>query len=125
MLGSWMSSLEEGTLPPAGSGYARQGRFPTADALDPSYLDREGAFVVPDVTIYWRPMCGYCEQLKQELRRRDVPFASVDIWHDRDKAEIVRSATGGDEIVPTVEVAGRFLVNPSPDEVVAARDGGA
>jgi mycoredoxin len=77
---------------------------------------------VSDVTVYWRPMCGYCEQLKRELGRRGVPFTSVDIWRDRSKAEVVRSATGGDEVVPTVEVGGRFLVNPSPDEVLAALD---
>jgi mycoredoxin len=75
---------------------------------------------VPAVTIYWRPMCGYCEQLKRELLRRGVDFASVDIWRDRTQAEVVRAATGGDEIVPTVQVGERFLVNPSPEEVVAA-----
>jgi glutaredoxin-like protein len=74
---------------------------------------------VADVTIYWRPMCGYCEQLKGELDSRGVTYTDVDIWADRAKAEIVKSATGGDEIVPTVEVGGRFLVNPSADEVVA------
>lgn len=73
-----------------------------------------------DVTVYWRPMCGYCTQLKRELDRRGVSYAEVDIWQDRSKAEVVKAATGGDEIVPTVEVAGRFLVNPSADEVQAA-----
>jgi mycoredoxin len=75
---------------------------------------------VPDVILYWRPMCGYCEQLKRELARRGVAYASIDIWQDRSKAAVVKAATGGDEVVPTVEVGGRFLVNPSPDEVVAA-----
>jgi mycoredoxin len=75
---------------------------------------------VPDVTIYWRPMCGYCEQLKRELSRRGVDYATVDIWEDRSKADVVRSATGGDEIVPTVQVGATFLVNPSADEVEAA-----
>ena len=75
---------------------------------------------MPDVTIYWRPMCGYCEQLRHELVRRGVDFAAVDIWRNRGQAEVVRSATGGDEIVPTVEVGGRFLVNPSVDDVLAA-----
>jgi mycoredoxin len=75
---------------------------------------------VPDVTLYWRPMCGYCEELKSELARRGVEYATVDIWEDRSQADIVRSATGGDEIVPTVQVGGQFLVNPSADEVQAA-----
>lgn len=75
---------------------------------------------MPDVTVYWRPGCGYCEQLKADLGRRDVPFTAVDIWADRDKAEIVRQANGGDEVVPTVQIGETFLVNPSPDAVVDA-----
>lgn len=74
----------------------------------------------PEVTLYWRPMCGYCETLKASLRRRGIAYTPVDIWADRSKAEVVKRATGGDEIVPTVRVGDRFLVNPSADEVVAA-----
>ena len=73
-----------------------------------------------DITVYWRPMCGYCETLKTALKRRGLRFSTVDIWHDRSQAEVVRQATGGDEIVPTVKVGDRYLVNPSADEVVAA-----
>jgi mycoredoxin len=75
---------------------------------------------VADVTVYWRPMCGYCEVLKRDLSRAGIDYQTVDIWEDRSKAEIVKQATGGDEIVPTVEVAGQFLVNPSAREVAAA-----
>jgi mycoredoxin len=69
------------------------------------------------VIIYWRPMCGYCDQLKGELARRGVAFSSVDIWKDRSQADVVRAATGGDEVVPTVQVGTTFLVNPSADAV--------
>ncbi|MPZ72731.1 MAG: NrdH-redoxin [Nitriliruptorales bacterium] len=72
------------------------------------------------VTIYWRPMCGYCETLKGQLAQRGVSYETVDIWQDRSKAQIVRDVTGGDEIVPTVQVGDRFFVNPSADEVMAA-----
>ena len=65
-------------------------------------------------------MCGYCNTLKRQLSDRGVPFTEVDIWRERDQAEVVRQATGGDEIVPTVRVGERFLVNPSADEVVEA-----
>lgn len=75
---------------------------------------------MPAVTIYWRPLCGYCETLKAELRHRGVAFETVDIWADRTQAALVKSATGGDEIVPTVQVGAQFLVNPSADEVEAA-----
>ena len=73
------------------------------------------------VTIYWRPMCGYCETLKGELSARGVAYDTIDIWEDRSKAEVVRQATGGDEIVPTVQVGDDlFLVNPSAEEVLEA-----
>ena len=74
----------------------------------------------PDVTVYWRPMCGYCEILKAGLARRGIAYTAVDIWEDRSSAEVVREATGGDEIVPTVQVGERFLINPSPHEVAEA-----
>jgi glutaredoxin len=64
-------------------------------------------------------MCGYCEVLKRKLDSHGVPYRAVDIWAHRDQARVVRTATGGDEIVPTVRVADRFLVNPSVDEVLA------
>ena len=85
---------------------------PVTDAADPAAT---GA-----VTVYWRPMCGYCTVLKADLDDRGVAYDAVDIWHDRASAEVVRRATGGDEIVPTVRVRDRFMVNPTADEVVAA-----
>lgn len=77
---------------------------------------------MPEIVLYWRPMCGYCEVLKADLTARGVPFTPVDIWSDRSRVALITAATGGDEIVPTVQVGDRFLVNPSADEVLAARD---
>lgn len=75
----------------------------------------------PQITVYWRPMCGYCERLKSQLAGRGVPYRTVDIWSDRGQAEVVRRATGGDEIVPTVQVGDDvFLVNPSVEQVLDA-----
>jgi mycoredoxin len=74
------------------------------------------------VTIFWRPMCGYCEILKRNLTRAGVAYTDVDIWRDRDQAEVVRAATGGDEIVPTVRVGDRFFVNPTVEEILAATE---
>jgi mycoredoxin len=75
---------------------------------------------VAAITIYWRPMCGYCERLKRALADRGVAYQGVDIWADRSEAAVVRAATGGDEVVPTVRVGDRFLVNPSVEEVLEA-----
>ncbi len=75
---------------------------------------------MPDITVYWRPLCGYCEVLKRELDRRGLEYSSVDIWRNRQQAEVVKAVNHGDELVPTVRVNGRFLVNPSIEALVEA-----
>ena len=75
---------------------------------------------MPEITVYWRPLCGYCETLKRELARRNLRYTSVDIWKDRDQAEVVKAVNGGDELVPTVRVGDRFLINPSIDALIEA-----
>lgn len=80
---------------------------------------------VANVTVYWRPMCGYCETLKDELSAKGIDYESVDIWNDRDQAEMVKSANNGDELVPTVRVGETFMANPTVDDVVAAMDAAA
>lgn len=86
-------------------------------------VKREQAVSSSPVTIYWRPMCGYCEVLKRELTVLGVAFDEIDIWEQREYSDVVRKATGGDEIVPTVRVGEQFLVNPSAKQVLAALGG--
>ncbi|MFH8336608.1 glutaredoxin domain-containing protein [Streptomyces sp. AM6-12] len=64
--------------------------------------------------VYWRPGCAYCLRLRLRLGRSARRLHWVDIWRDPDGAAVVRAATGGDETVPTVVVAGRPHVNPDP-----------
>lgn len=64
------------------------------------------------VTVYTRPGCPYCFVLRRGLRRRRLDFTEVDIWADPDAAALVRDAADGNETVPTVHVAGQWLVNP-------------
>lgn len=72
------------------------------------------------ITVYWRPGCPYCSMLKRSLHRAGVVTTEVDIWDDPAAAAIVRGAANGNETVPTVEVGGRFLINPSAKQVMAA-----
>ena len=69
------------------------------------------------VTVYSRPGCPYCFMLRRGLRRRDIAFTEVDIWQDPAAAAKVRAVADGNETVPTVEVAGRWLVNPGVEQV--------
>jgi glutaredoxin len=72
------------------------------------------------VEFYWRPGCPYCAALRRPLRRSGLPLREVNIWGDTDAAARVRSATGGNETVPTVFVGTTSLVNPSMGQVWAA-----
>ena len=64
--------------------------------------------------VYWRPGCRYCLRLRMRLGRQARSVHWVDIWKDPEGAAAVRAATGGDETVPTVLVAGAAHVNPDP-----------
>ncbi|MGA5191932.1 glutaredoxin domain-containing protein [Streptomyces exfoliatus] len=67
--------------------------------------------------VYWRPGCVFCLRLRLRLGARARRAHWVDIWRDPEAAAVVRAATGGDETVPTVVVAGRAHVNPAPSWV--------
>jgi mycoredoxin len=64
------------------------------------------------VVLYARPGCPYCFMLRRGLRRRGVAFTEIDIWQDPAAAAAVRAVADGNETVPTVHVAGQWLVNP-------------
>jgi mycoredoxin len=64
--------------------------------------------------IYWRPGCTYCQRLRIRLGRDGRRAHWVNIWADPAGAAAVRAITGGDETVPTVELAGQSHVNPDP-----------
>lgn len=83
---------------------------------DPTSTDAE----VPEITVYWRPGCMYCMALKRSLSKAGVETTDVNIWDVDGAREIVRAAANGNETVPTVEVGGRFYVNPSARQVMAA-----
>ena len=72
------------------------------------------------LTFYWRPGCPYCARLRVRLRLARIPFDAVNIWEDREAAAVVRSVNGGDELVPTLRIGGRFMSNPAFREVRTA-----
>lgn len=74
----------------------------------------------PSIEVMWRPGCPFCRSLRRGLRRAGVVTIEHDIWSCEDAAARVRAATGGDEIVPTVFIAERALVNPSVRQVIEA-----
>jgi mycoredoxin len=75
---------------------------------------------VPQITVYWRPGCPYCGSLRRGLRRAGLATGEVDIWVHPEAAAFVREHARGNETVPTVDIAGTVLVNPSAARVVEA-----
>lgn len=72
------------------------------------------------VTIYWRPGCTFCTQLRWTLRMRGLHAEWINIRDSEEAAAYVRSVAGGNETVPTVVINGKGVVNPPPADVVAA-----
>lgn len=72
------------------------------------------------VVFYWRPGCGFCRALDQELSAWNIELDRRNIWEDPDAAATVRSIARGNETVPTVVVGPVGMVNPSGAEVVEA-----
>jgi mycoredoxin len=70
--------------------------------------------------VYWRPGCGFCARLFNQLDHAGVPHSRVNIWEDANAAATVRSYAHGNETVPTVVVGDTVLVNPSATQVQAA-----
>ena len=77
------------------------------------------------VTMFSTRWCGYCRRLKSQMEAEGISFHEVDLEQDPSHDERIVSATGGYRTVPTLEIAGRLLVNPSIDEVRGALEGAA
>ncbi len=71
-------------------------------------------------TMYTTPWCGYCHRLKSQLDREGITYDIVDIEQQPDAAQIVESANGGNQTVPTLVYSdGTAQTNPSLAQVKA------
>ena len=75
------------------------------------------------VTMYTTTWCGYCRRLARQMTEAGIAFKSVDIDDQRQFGHRIEAATGGNRTVPTIEIEGVLLVNPSNGEVEAAAAG--
>lgn len=64
---------------------------------------------MPPITIYSTPTCGYCQQAKQYLASKNVPYTEVDVSTDRTKQEEM-VAKSGQFGVPVIDVGGKIIV---------------
>ncbi|MGQ4275366.1 glutaredoxin 3 [Terrihabitans sp. B22-R8] len=64
---------------------------------------------MPDVTIYTKPYCPYCEGARQLLNKKGVTFEEIDISkHPERRGEMIQRANGG-STVPQIFVGERHL----------------
>lgn len=69
------------------------------------------------VTMYTTSWCGYCRRLKRQMEQAGIDFVEVDLDDDPAYDARIIAATGGYRTVPTLEVGGELLVNPSLAEL--------
>ena len=67
--------------------------------------------------VYFKPGCPFGIRLRTALTLHRVPHRSVRFRDDEDGAARVRDVNDGNEISPTVHIAGRWLANPGWREV--------
>lgn len=74
----------------------------------------------PRIIVYWRPGCVFCVLLRRQIRNAGILTEERNIREDPKSAAFVRRHANGNETVPTVDVAGTVMVNPSMKQMVAA-----
>ncbi len=73
-----------------------------------------------EITIYWRPGCGFCSRLRSSLGAAAEKATWRNIWEDDEARTFVASVNNGNEIVPTVVIGGTPHTNPDPTTVLSA-----
>lgn len=73
----------------------------------------------PSVVVYWRPGCGFCMALRHKLEKAGLETVERNIWDDPSAAAFVRQHANGNETVPTVDIGGTVMVNPSASRVLS------
>jgi mycoredoxin len=69
------------------------------------------------VTLYSAPWCGYCRVAKRVLDDQQVPYIDIDIDQDEEAAKRVEQWNNGDRLIPTLDIDGTVLTNPSPTQL--------
>ena len=72
---------------------------------------------MPTVTLYSAPWCGYCRIAKRFLDDQQVPYIEIDIDQDEAAAKRVEQWNNGNRIIPTLDIDGTILTNPSPTQM--------
>ena len=69
------------------------------------------------VIVYTTRWCGHCRAAKRQLAALGVPYEEVDIEQVPEAGAQLEQWSGGFRTVPTFDVDGRILVNPTREEL--------
>jgi mycoredoxin len=69
------------------------------------------------VTMYSTSWCGFCHRLQRQFDHAGIAYRVVDLDEHPHHGDRIVRATGGNRVVPSVDVGGRLLVNPTVREV--------
>ncbi len=72
------------------------------------------------VRLFSTTWCGHCRRLKRQLEEAGIAYEEIDLDEQQHFGDKIVAKSGGYRIVPTVEVGGELLINPSVDEVKGA-----
>ena len=71
----------------------------------------------PTVTLYSAPWCGYCRIAKRFLDENGVAYTEINIDEDQEAALRVEHWNQGNRTIPTLDINGTILTNPSPGQL--------
>lgn len=64
---------------------------------------------MPEVVIYSRPFCGYCELAKDLLDRKGVPYSEINVEADRLRMSEMVNRSGGRMTFPQIFIGERHV----------------
>ena len=65
------------------------------------------------IVVYTTSWCGDCRRLKSQLQEHQIPFEERDIEQSESDYKTMMGFTNGKRVIPTVDLGGRILINPS------------
>lgn len=67
--------------------------------------------------VYTTSWCGDCKRLMKQLKERNIPYEERDIEQNEADYKTMLGYTNGKRVIPTVNIEGKILINPSFSQV--------
>lgn len=80
--------------------------------MRPSILVADGGeqeSPMPEITVYSKSWCPYCQAAKALLTRKGVAFTEIDIEREPGSRQDMMSRAGGRSTVPQIFIGGRHI----------------